>query len=128
MLLNALLEMRLITKDLRLFQFVLADLFLGIYYNLSVWYKVSEKLDSSLFVCDGCPYHRHFKHLTNLHVLCRLCMGHTYMLYFYVYYVIFVWSPPHHIYYNWKYISFYIISALSYFIFGHFARQSFHHE
>ena len=71
---------------------LLANLFLGMYYNLSVWYKVSEKTRFGAYLSVfRSPYHHRFKHLIDPHnVLYGFCLGHTYLLRLYVCDVLFI--------------------------------------
>ena len=96
---------------------LLANLFLGMYYNLSVWYKVSEKTRFGAYLSvAGAAI------TIGLNVLLIPTMSYmgsawaTLICYASMCVMSYVFSRRHYpISYNWKYISFYMISALSLF-------------
>tara|TARA_Y100000991_G_scaffold214272_1_gene201632 strand:- start:91 stop:1554 length:1464 start_codon:yes stop_codon:yes gene_type:complete len=96
---------------------LLANLFLGMYYNLSVWYKVSEKTRFGAYLSvAGAAI------TIGLNILLIPTMSYmgsawaTLICYASMCVMSYVFSRRHYpISYNWKYISFYMISALSLF-------------
>ena len=96
---------------------LLANLFLGMYYNLSVWYKVSEKTRFGAYLSvAGAAI------TIGLNMLLIPTMSYmgsawaTLICYASMCVMSYVFSRRHYpISYNWKYISFYMISALSLF-------------
>lgn len=96
---------------------LLANLFLGVYYNLSVWYKVSEKTRFGAYLSvAGAAI------TIGLNILLIPTMSYmgsawaTLICYASMCVMSYVFSRRHYpISYNWKYISFYMISALSLF-------------
>lgn len=96
---------------------LLANLFLGMYYNLSVWYKVSEKTRFGAYLSvAGATI------TIGLNILLIPTMSYmgsawaTLICYASMCVMSYVFSRRHYpISYNWKYISFYMISALSLF-------------
>lgn len=96
---------------------LLANLFLGMYYNLSVWYKVSEKTRFGAYLSvAGATI------TVGLNILLIPTMSYmgsawaTLICYASMCMMSYVFSRRHYpISYNWKYISFYMISALSLF-------------
>ena len=98
---------------------LLANLFLGMYYNLSVWYKVSEKTRFGAYLSvAGAAI------TIGLNILLIPTMSYmgsawaTLICYASMCVMSYVFSRRHYpISYNWKYISFYMISALSLFYF-----------
>ena len=96
---------------------LLANLFLGMYYNLSVWYKVSEKTRFGAYLSvAGAAI------TIGLNILLIPTMSYmgsawaTLICYASMCVMSYVFSRHHYpISYNWKYISFYMISALSLF-------------
>ena len=96
---------------------LLANLFLGIYYNLSVWYKVIEKTRFGAYLSlTGAAI------TIGLNVLLIPTMSYmgsawaTLICYASMCVMSYVFSRRHYpISYEWKYISFYLISALSLF-------------
>ena len=96
---------------------LLANLFLGMYYNLSVWYKVSEKTRFGAYLSvAGAAI------TIGLNILLIPTMSYmgsawaTLICYSSMCVMSYVFSRRHYpISYNWKYISFYMISALSLF-------------
>ena len=96
---------------------LLANLFLGMYYNLSVWYKVSEKTRFGAYLSvAGAAI------TIGLNILLIPTMSYmgsawaTLICYASMCIMSYVFSRRHYpISYNWKYISFYMISALSLF-------------
>lgn len=96
---------------------LLANLFLGMYYNLSVWYKVSEKTRFGAYLSvAGAAI------TIGLNVWLIPTMSYmgsawaTLICYASMCVMSYVFSRRHYpISYNWKYISFYMISALSLF-------------
>lgn len=96
---------------------LLANLFLGMYYNLSVWYKVSEKTRFGAYLSvAGAAI------TIGLNILLIPTMSYmgsawaTLICYASMCVVSYIFSRRHYpISYNWKYISFYMISALSLF-------------
>lgn len=96
---------------------LLANLFLGMYYNLSVWYKVSEKTRFGAYLSvAGAAI---TIGLNTLLIPTMSYMGSawaTLICYASMCVMSYVFSRRHYpISYNWKYISFYMISALSLF-------------
>ena len=96
---------------------LLANLFLGMYYNLSVWYKVSEKTRFGAYLSV-------FGALITiaLNILLIPAMSYvgsawtTLICYASMCIVSYLFSRRHYpIHYEWKYISFYMICALSLF-------------
>ena len=96
---------------------LLANLFLGMYYNLSVWYKVSEKTRFGAYLSvAGAAI------TIGLNILLIPTMSYmgsawaTLICYASMCVMSYVFSRRHYpISYNWKHISFYLISALSLF-------------
>ena len=96
---------------------LLANLFLGMYYNLSVWYKVSEKTRFGAYLSvAGAAI------TIGLNILLIPTMSYmgsawaTLICYASMCVMSYVFSRRHYpISYNWKHISFYMISALSLF-------------
>ena len=96
---------------------LLANLFLGMYYNLSVWYKVSEKTRFGAYLSvAGAAI------TIGLNILLIPTMSYlgsawaTLICYASMCVMSYVFSRHHYpISYNWKYISFYMISAISLF-------------
>ena len=96
---------------------LLANLFLGMYYNLSVWYKVSGKTRFGAYLSiAGAAI------TISLNVLLIPTMSYvgsawaTLICYASMCVMSYVFSRHHYpISYNWKYISFYMILALSLF-------------
>ena len=96
---------------------LLANLFLGMYYNLSVWYKVSEKTRFGAYLSlAGAAI------TIGLNILLIPTMSYmgsawaTLICYASMCVMSYIFSRRHYpISYNWKYISFYMISALSLF-------------
>ncbi len=96
---------------------LLANLFLGMYYNLSVWYKVSEKTRFGAYLSvTGALI------TVILNILLIPFMSYvgsawaTLICYASMCIMSYLFGRRHYpIYYNWKYISFYIISAISLF-------------
>lgn len=96
---------------------LLANLFLGMYYNLSVWYKISEKTRFGAYLSvAGAAI------TIGLNILLIPTMSYmgsawaTLICYASMCVMSYVFSRRHYpISYNWKYISFYMISALSLF-------------
>ena len=96
---------------------LLANLFLGMYYNLSVWYKVSEKTRFGAYLSvAGAAI------TIGLNILLIPVMSYmgsawaTLICYASMCVMSYVFSRRHYpISYEWKYISFYLISALSLF-------------
>ena len=96
---------------------LLANLFLGMYYNLSVWYKVSEKTRFGAYLSvAGATI------TVGLNILLIPTMSYmgsawaTLICYASMCMMSYVFSRRHYpISYNWKYILFYMISALSLF-------------
>ena len=96
---------------------LLANLFLGMYYNLSVWYKVSGKTRFGAYLSvAGAAI------TIGLNVLLIPTMSYmgsawaTLICYASMCVMSYVFSRHHYpISYNWKYISFYMITALSLF-------------
>ena len=96
---------------------LLANLFLGMYYNLSVWYKVSGKTQFGAYLSvAGAAI------TIGLNVLLIPTLSYmgsawaTLICYASMCVMSYVFSRHHYpISYNWKYISFYMITALSLF-------------
>lgn len=96
---------------------LLANLFLGMYYNLSVWYKVSEKTRFGAYLSvAGATI------TIGLNILLIPTLSYmgsawaTLICYASMCVMSYVFSRRHYpISYNWKHISFYMISALSLF-------------
>ena len=96
---------------------LLANLFLGMYYNLSVWYKVSGKTQFGAYLSvAGAAI------TIGLNVLLIPTLSYmgsawaTLICYVSMCVMSYVFSRHHYpISYNWKYISFYMITALSLF-------------
>ena len=96
---------------------LLANLFLGMYYNLSVWYKVSEKTRFGAYLSVAGAL---ITIVLNILLIPAMSyMGSawaTLICYASMCVMSYLFSRRHYpISYNWKYISFYMISALSLF-------------
>ena len=96
---------------------LLANLFLGMYYNMSVWYKVSEKtwFGAYLSLAGGI-----ITIIVNLFLIPKMSYfgsaWATLLCYFSMCLLSYLFSRRHYpIYYNWKYIFFYLLLALSLF-------------
>jgi len=96
---------------------LLANLFLGIYYNLSVWYKVSEKTRFGAYLSVAGALITIVLNILLIPVMSYMGSAWaTLICYASMCVMSYVFSRRHYpISYNWKYISFYMISALSLF-------------
>ena len=97
---------------------LLANLFLGVYYNLSVWYKVSEKTQYGAYIS---VFGAIITILFNIILIPTMSyVGSawaTLICYASMCIVSFLLSRRHYpIQYNWTRISFYLVSALSLFL------------
>ncbi len=100
---------------------LLANLFLGMYYNMSVWYKVSEKTWFGAYLSLAGAL---ITIVLNLVLIPKISYfgsaWATLVCYFSMCLLSYLFSRRHYpIYYNWKYISFYLFLALGLFFLWH---------
>ena len=100
---------------------LLANLFLGMYYNMSVWYKVSEKTWFGAYLSLAGAL---ITIVLNLLLIPKISYfgsaWATLVCYFSMCLLSYLFSRRHYpIYYNWKYISFYLFLALGLFYLWH---------
>lgn len=96
---------------------LLANLFLGMYYNLSVWYKVSEKTRFGAYLSVSGALITIVLNIILIPIMSYMGSAWaTLICYASMCIMSYLFSRRHYpIYYEWKYISFYMICALSLF-------------
>ena len=96
---------------------LLANLFLGMYYNLSVWYKVSEKTRFGAYLSVSGALITIVLNILLIPIMSYMGSAWaTLICYASMCIMSYLFSRRHYpIYYEWKYISFYMICALSLF-------------